>query len=1241
MSISTVNHPVGTIVELQVGRGVVRWSGTISNKPGKFFGIELYEANGKNDGSFEGHSYFRCPPNHGLFVRNSGIKAVVGIETPPEPVRKPALTQRPSLGHQRTPSITRANSLRTSSPSSRSSSPVKVPPNGVRSRLGPSTPTKGTPASSSSATIQTRKSLLRKSPSSPPPPAVKVAPKASPPSPPRKASPNGVSRRVSSPLSQPSSILATTPPPEVFPSQARTVSPLVQTTTRPIVDEQELQELRAKIRVLEVKRGDDSRNIRELEARLADAEQFVALRPKLQAKLSQLQTELIATKRELSDAQQLAQHSDSRVLDNQEMLEMAMLDKEVAEERAELAEAELEDIKERLAIAEVELEVYKESEELEREEVEEGAAPVKDSMAYVQLEKQNERLKEALLRLRDMTQESDLDQRRRISEMEKDMTGLDELRAQFASATIKLSNAEIQIEDLKLQLDDALGAEDMVVQLTERNLVLGEKIEEMRITIEDLEALKELNDELEENHIETEKALHEDLDAKDIQIHQYTRKIETLEDACVDFEGTITQFRDLVVQLQGELDSLRLQTQTAQNESATAASQTAAMLSLNMKLQSSAAKNQARNVELELNKLEARESRELLQIVQPYLPQLYVENDFDATSCYLFFRRMATKLDIINTVVSLTHGIGENVNGSGSDVLIGVCDLRTRLVGLSTICKRFATVLRKCDVQTFLDRGRVFHELAHAEKRIDLHIDLLRRDEFREFECVTDIDNIANQFEHVDNKFFEGFETELAEREQGLVLAFDCDLDTFMAAVGHVRTSVQQVLKEADVVLDLAGMNAEPELLDPLQKILDGCKSAKLVSRKLVRRLEDLSQESFAAKAIYVPHMRTLVEASQKLVAFAFTLARSTTEHISDARGAKASFQLVTMLSFVKQATTTTVGMEARVDASFWDPISDALKRFAQDASNLLAAIFEPDGVSKMPAVNPPWVTRIDEIKTALAVNVEAERKVAQLNDEIQGLLRTLKTKDQYIQESGVKIELMERRMETVKKQADAIQDLEVELNKAKKQEKTYEEAMEQLQSDLDAAEQEVAKLKTTQIVGGHDRQGSNIQVVEAEPTALDSNLETSHLLEQLDALRGTVRYLRNENSYLKGQDLIRELDSLPPLAAPIPRSATPPLDPSYGSDTDDSDSDRAPTPPTLRSVTTESKLLYRDLIKFSTTPKVVDLSAVQKLRGDKGGKAWMPKSQTPAQQVLQRKQEAERLSRRMKGLLERTGELH
>jgi vacuolar-type H+-ATPase subunit I/STV1 len=125
----------------------------------------------------------------------------------------------------------------------------------------------------------------------------------------------------------------------------------------------------------------------------------------------------------------------------------------------------------------------------------------------------------------------------------------------------------------------------------------------------------------------------------------------------------------------------------------------------------------------------------------------------------------------------------------------------------------------------------------------------------------------------------------------------------------------------------------------------------------------------------------------------------------------------------------------------------------------------------------PPWVIRVAEIKANLAINVEAERKVIQLNDEIQALVRNLKAKDQHIQESSVKIELMERRMETVKKQADAIVDLESELSKARKQERSYEEAMEQLQADLDALEQDNVKLKA--MAAGPERQSSLLPTFE------------------------------------------------------------------------------------------------------------------------------------------------------------------
>ena len=76
---------------------------------------------------------------------------------------------------------------------------------------------------------------------------------------------------------------------------------------------------------------------------------------------------------------------------------MAMLDKEMAEERAEVAETELEEVKEKFAVLQVEVEVIRDGGGGGQEDSEKGPNP-KSSMAYIQLEKQNERLKEALMR---------------------------------------------------------------------------------------------------------------------------------------------------------------------------------------------------------------------------------------------------------------------------------------------------------------------------------------------------------------------------------------------------------------------------------------------------------------------------------------------------------------------------------------------------------------------------------------------------------------------------------------------------------------------------------------------------------------------------------------------------------------------------------------------------------------------------------------------------------------------------
>lgn len=65
--------------------------------------------------------------------------------------------------------------------------------------------------------------------------------------------------------------------------------------------------------------------------------------------------------------------------------------------------------------------------------------------------------------------------------------------------------------------------------------------------------------------------------------------------------------------------------------------------------------------------------------------------------------------------------------------------MRGQLSHFSLLNRRFAAFLRRCPVDAFLKSGGIYHELSGVEKRIDMYIDLLRKNEFKEADCVEDV----------------------------------------------------------------------------------------------------------------------------------------------------------------------------------------------------------------------------------------------------------------------------------------------------------------------------------------------------------------------------------------------------------------------------------------------------------------------------------------------------------------------
>ncbi|XP_029345902.1 dynactin subunit 1 [Acyrthosiphon pisum] len=298
----------------------------------------------------------------------------------------------------------------------------------------------------------------------------------------------------------------------------------------------QVQDYTEKLDVVKTRLKEKSHDIDMMKLQLDQAAEF---KIKIMESHSALKKELEKVKMEKQDALEGKDEYNEMA----ETLEMATLDKEMAEVKAETLQLELDQAKERIEELTVDLELLKAEFEKGNESEEGGDGA--NSFKVKQLEQQNLRLRDTLVKLRDLSAHEKHQTQNLQREIEEKTKQCNDLQKSNEKLTARVEELASQVNDLHEQVDAALGAEELVELLGQQKLNLEDKVVELEEAVTDLEAIQDINDQLQEDSRELEMQLREELDMANANIRECVKEKERALESLADRSLVIVKFRDL------------------------------------------------------------------------------------------------------------------------------------------------------------------------------------------------------------------------------------------------------------------------------------------------------------------------------------------------------------------------------------------------------------------------------------------------------------------------------------------------------------------------------------------------------------------------------------------------------------------------------------------------------------------------------------------------------------------------
>uniref|UniRef100_A0A7N8Y5M9 Dynactin subunit 1 n=1 Tax=Mastacembelus armatus TaxID=205130 RepID=A0A7N8Y5M9_9TELE len=833
-------------------------------------------------------------------------------------------------------------------------------------------------------------------------------------------------------------------------SPAATATPVPATPSKEESLRAQVKDLEEKLETLKMKRTEDKAKLKELEKHKIQLEQLQEWKTKMQEQQAELQKQLKEAKKEAREAQEAKDRYMEEMSDTADAIEMATLDKEMAEERAESLQVEVDTLKEKVEELSMDLEI------LRHEISEKGSEGAASSYHVKQLEEQNGRLKEALVRMRDLSASEKQEHVKLQKQMEKKNTELESLRTQKEKLQEELTQAEATIDELKEQVDAALGSEEMVETLTERNLDLEEKVRELRETVTDLEAINEMNDELQENSRETEMELREQVDLSAAKVREAEKRVEAAQETVADYQQTISKYRELTARLQEANRELISQ----QNANTEQGQQPPAEL-FDFKIKFAETKAYAKAIEMELRKMEVAQSNRQVSLLTSFMPDSFVRHggDHDCILVLLLIPRLICKAELISKQAQEKFDLNGNlVQGTGLRGPPGEqrsfsSGLVYSLSLLQATLHKYEQALNTCSVEVFKRMGTLYSEMSFHERSLDYFIDLLHKDQLDETVQVEPLTKAIKYYQQLYSVHLadhtEDCTVQLADHIKFTQSALDCmgvevaRLRAFLAP-GQESSGLALLLKDLDT----------------------SCSDIRQFCKKIRRRMPGTDVVGVPAALNFGPQVsETLTECRRQQTRVVAVLQEV----------AAAGAQMVAPLA--EQEGLNALKLEdtacKAVEQVYGSHGLNGPECLRQSCSSVIATMNKMATAmqeGEYDADKPQGKTPPVEIRAAAvrAEMTDAEGLGVKLEDRetvIKELKKSLKIKGEELSEANVRLSLLEKKLDTSTKDADErVEKIQTKLDEnlalLKKKEKEFEETMDALQADIDQLEAEKAELK-------------------------------------------------------------------------------------------------------------------------------------------------------------------------------------